>query len=400
VNKGAVLISGTGLGAAVMYLCDPDRGRRRRALVRDKVIHVARITGAALETTACDTTNRTRGLAMEMRSHLSSGEVSDEVLVQRARARIGRVCSHPHALDVMAHSGHVTLSGPILAREVDHVLKQVSSVRGVTNVENRLEVHKEAGDIPDLQGGVARQGDRFALLRLYWSPAARLLAGATGSALAAYGTRHRDALGVAVGTIGLGLLARALTNTELRRLVGLGAGRRAIDIQKTITIAAPVERVFQIWTNYETFPRIMEHVREVRKTDDQSHWVVAGPLGAPVGWDAVITRLEPNKVLAWRTAPGSPVQHAGIVRFQSNAVGGTRVEIRMTYNPVTGGLGHSVAVLLGADPKHAMDDDLVRLKSLIEHGKTRAHGAAVKLEDVGEDTTRAAAPSEAGPRAR
>ena len=108
----------------------------------------------------------------------------------------------------------------------------------------------------------------------------------------------------------------------------------------------------------------------------------------------------PNEVLAWRTEPGSPVQHAGIVRFQPNADGGTRVDIRMSYNPVIGGLGHSVALLLGADPKHAMDDDLVRLKSLIEHGKTSAHRAAVTLKDVGEETTRAAAPSGAGPGAR
>src|SRR5437763_16844829 len=107
----------------------------------------------------------------------------------------------------------------------------------------------------------------------------------------------------------------------------------------------------------------MEHLREVRKTaNDQAHWVVGGPLGAPVACDAVITSLEPNKVLAWRTVPGSPVQHAGSVRFQPSADGGPRIDIKMTYNPVTGGVGHSIALLLRTEPKQVLADCLVRLK--------------------------------------
>jgi uncharacterized membrane protein len=38
-------------------------------------------------------------------------------------------------------------------------------------------------------------------------------------------------------------------------------------------------------------------------------------------------------------------------------------------------LGHAVAALFGADPKAEMDEDLMRMKSLIETG-TRPHDAA------------------------
>ena len=38
MNKGVALIGGVGLGATLMYMFDPDRGKRRRALVQDKVI--------------------------------------------------------------------------------------------------------------------------------------------------------------------------------------------------------------------------------------------------------------------------------------------------------------------------------------------------------------------------
>jgi uncharacterized membrane protein len=156
---------------------------------------------------------------------------------------------------------------------------------------------------------------------------------------------------------------------EFKRLTGMGAGRRAIDIQKIINVTAPVEAVFAFWANYENFPKFMSYVREVQETgNNRSHWKVAGPVGVPVEWNSEITNYVPNKSLGWKTAPGSPIAHAGIVRFEPNPDGSTRVEVRMTYNPVTGGFGHVVASLFGADPKSQMDADLLRMKSMIETG--------------------------------
>jgi uncharacterized membrane protein len=45
-------------------------------------------------------------------------------------------------------------------------------------------------------------------------------------------------------------------------------------------------------------------------------------------------------------------------------------------------MGHLVAKLFGADPKHALDDDLGRLKSLLELGKTTAHHQGVTAEEL------------------
>jgi hypothetical protein len=36
-------IGGMGVGASLMYMLDPDRGSRRRALVRDKIISAAEV---------------------------------------------------------------------------------------------------------------------------------------------------------------------------------------------------------------------------------------------------------------------------------------------------------------------------------------------------------------------
>jgi uncharacterized membrane protein len=172
------------------------------------------------------------------------------------------------------------------------------------------------------------------------------------------------------------------TNIELKRLLGLGASHRAVDVQKTITIAAPLEEVFRFFLNVANFPRFMAHLREVRDLGNgRSHWVAAGPAGLRVSWDAVITRSEPNKVLAWQSEPGATVANAGTIRFESVA-GGTRVDIKLSYNPPGGALGHVVAKLFGADPKSELDDDLVRLKSLIEYGKASVGRTTVTREDV------------------
>lgn len=69
------LLTGIGLGAALAFILDPERGARRRALVRDKAVRSARLTGDALDATMRDMSNRTRGIAAAARSKWSGGPV-------------------------------------------------------------------------------------------------------------------------------------------------------------------------------------------------------------------------------------------------------------------------------------------------------------------------------------
>lgn len=387
MNERLALIGGIGIGAGLMYVLDPEKGRRRRARMRDKVAHAINKTEDALDTTSRDMRNRARGIAAEARSLLKRDEVSDEVLVDRVRSKMGRVVSHPHSIHVTVNHGRVTLSGTILEREVNDLLKCVSSMRAVTAIENHLGVHERGGDVPGLQGGIARRGEPFELMQVNWSPTARLLVGATGSALMFYGANRRDAIGITLSAFGLGLVVRGLTNAELKHIVGAG-GRRAIDIQKDMYIAAPVERVFDFWANCENFPHFMRNVREVRKTDEgRYHWTVVGPAGVSVEWDAEVTKLVPNQILAWKSVPGSVIEHAGIIHFDLNAEGGTRISLKMSYNPPAGMVGHAVATLLGANPKKEMDEDLVRMKTMIETGKA-PRDAALKQATAREASAR------------
>jgi uncharacterized membrane protein len=367
-ERGA-LLTGLGVGVGLMYFLDAKRGGRRRALVRDQVTHSLNAGADATAATGRDLAHRAAGAAARVRGTLRRGPVDDVVLVERVRAQLGRWVSHPHAIDVDVASGAVTLRGPILKAEVKRLLKSIERVRGVREVVNALEEHKEAGNVPALQGGStpAPQAD---ILQREWAPTTRLLVCSTGAALAGLGASRRGASGALLASTGLGLIARAATNLEVRRLTGIGAHRRAVDIQKTITIDAPVEDVFQFWTAYENFPRFMARVLEVRPSsrDGQSHWKVAGPGGIPVDFDAEVSALVPNQVFGWRTIGNAPVAHAGLVRFEPAGDRQTRIDIRMSYNPPGGWFGHGVAAAFGVDPKSSLDADLVRMKTLLETG--------------------------------
>jgi uncharacterized membrane protein len=380
-----VLIGSFVLGATVSQVLDPAHGRRRRALIRDKAVSAAHAAGDAAEATSRDVMNRSRGVLASIRSRLTSEEVSDDVLVERVRAELGGVVSHPHAVSVTADAGCIILSGPILADEMDDAVHRAAGVRGVRDVENQLVPHDSAERVPGLQGerNARRTRRRFELWQEQWSPTARLVAGATGAWLAAWGSRRTGLIGTTVGGSGLVLLARAATNVELRRLFGLGAGRHAVVVQKTLHVAAPLEEVYDVWSRYENFPAFMANVREVRRSDgERAHWCVAGPLGLPVYFDTVESRRIANEQIAWKTVEGSPVAHAGTVRFDETPEG-TRVHLQMSYNPPGGALGHGLAVLLAADPRRTMHVDLIRLKSLLEDRKTSVRGRSVDHEALG-----------------
>lgn len=368
------ILSSAAAGALAMYFLDPQSGRRRRARTHDKAEHAARRIREAYDVTLRDAEHRAQGLqAMSRRLLRRENNVSDPKLVGRVRAVLGRYVSHPHAIEVSANCGHVTLSGPILEDEVYSLLHAVRHVPGVRTVENRLEVHKEPGNVSALQGGVPRRGQRFELLQDNWSPSARLVVGAFALGLLLRG-------GILGRLGGAALLARAVTNQDFATLLGLAGPDDGIEVQKTIHVHAPVEKVFAFWSNYENFPHFMSRVRDVHVAGNRSHWVVRGPAGIAVEWTSEVVGMEPNRLIAWRSTQDSEVKHEGEVRFEPEGEG-TRVTIRLCYVPPAGALGHAVAALFGADPKSEMDEDLMRMKTMIETGKP-PHDAAQPVEKL------------------
>ena len=362
-------------GAVSMYLLDPDHGRRRRAVMRERVASGVSRLDYATSVASRDLRNRARGLAHEVRARFAREEVPDEILCQRVRSQLGWACSHPGAIEVSASSGRVTLSGAVLEREYVRLLRTVWGVRGVADVEDRLAVYESAAGISALQGGGRARERRFGPWQEHWSPGVRVVMGAAGGALLLNALAgKRSALGLLGGLAGVGLVARSSVNMPVDRLVGVR--RPSMELQKCIDVAAPVEQVFEAFSRLERLPELMTHVREVHvRGDGTSQWVVDGPAGRAISWEAVMTRLEPDRLIAWRTLPGSVVDHSGLLRFEPTE-GGTRIIVTMSYTPFGGALGHAIARLFGTDPKSELNDDLMRMKVFLETGRRPRDAAA------------------------
>lgn len=377
-------LGGAAVGFGLMYYLDPLQGRRRRALAHDKLVRARHLTEQSATATRSDFVHRARGFLIEMKNSfsLSPESPSDEVIEARVRSKLGYACSHPHAVSVKSENGTVWLSGRILENELGRVMRAIGRVRGVSSVKSDLEVYERSGSVSDLQGGSFRRGQRFELLQDNWSPSARFVVGCTGLALASYGLYARPTRRPLSVLGGVALVARSITNLPLRSLVGLSEAR-GIEVVKTVHIKAPLDEVFRFWQEPENLPKFMEHVKSVRRLDSGNFaWEFKGPLDISVGAETTLVSSPSEHVVMWQSTENSAIGINGIIRFQDED-GGTRLHLRMTYSPVGGIVGHAFVRALRADPKHDLDEDMIRFKSLIEHGKATVHGHTVKRDEFG-----------------
>jgi hypothetical protein len=203
---------GAGLGAGLMYLLDPQGGRGRRAVARDKSVSALKNGGKAAAKTSRHLGNKTKGLVSQAGSKLRRGERDlsndSEALLKQIRRQVRRAASHPMAVEVVVQEGNVVLHGLVLASEVEGLLAAIQTIEGIAAIENQLEIHESAEDLAAYRNGARR----------WVGPATRVLTGGTGSALAYAGLKRKDPLGAALGALGLGLLAHGLTNFDPKRL--------------------------------------------------------------------------------------------------------------------------------------------------------------------------------------
>lgn len=378
------VLGGAGAGAALMYFLDPTGGRRRRALLHNQTERVRSEGREFARKARKDAANRAQGLAYEARSGAHADQVPDNILEERVRSAMGRLVSHPGAIHVSANEGVVTLSGDILDDEARGLLSRLRHMPAVRGIQNRLEHHKHPGRVSSLQGSGKLQ-IRSQQQTEAWKPAGRLIATAAGSGLTLLGLTWKGVPRVIATAAGAGLLVRGLTNRPFRHALGATPERRVIDIRKSINIEAPIERVFAFFSDFENFPRFMSHVRSVERRADRYHWEVEGPAGSTFQWDAEVTDHKPNRRIAWRSVRGSLVPNQGAVRFRQQGPDRTRIDVQLSYNPPGGAVGHAIASLFGADPKTAMDDDFLRLKSLLESGRATAHGRTAESQQYAPD---------------
>lgn len=170
---------------------------------------------------------------------------------------------------------------------------------------------------------------------------------------------------------GVVLGAAALDVYAGQRLLNTPMEPPEVHVTEVVAINAPPAQLYKFWSNIENLPLFMSHVQSVAKTSERtSHWVVTGPAGASLEWDSEIVDDREDVRLGWRTLPDSPVHHEGIVTFEAAPGGrGAIARVELLYWPPAGKVGAQFMRLLGEDPGKQINDDLRRLKQLIETGE-------------------------------
>ena len=228
------------------------------------------------------------------------------------------------------------------------------AVSGARGTISRLDAPRFVGDLTARLDAPRRVGDfrrRVAPLGASWRDGRFTL---RRRHPVSFLEEHRWALvGVAAGVIAAGMWGL------WRREPG--------QVRMATTVHAPIERVFEAWSRFQDFPRFMPMVAEVRPTgEDRWHWVIAGPAGAPIEFDSMVTRRDRPRLIEWTSVDGAVVEHSGTARFRPTADAGTRVELTMSWRPVGGGIGETVAFMSGLDPEHALRDGLAGFKARLE----------------------------------
>jgi uncharacterized membrane protein len=206
----------------------------------------------------------------------------------------------------------------------------------------------------------------------------RISAG-VGGGLLVLGVLTRNRLGLASGLASAGgyLLYRGVTRHDpIYRLFSWNTETQGdqgrVEVERAIVIERPVGEVYAYWRNLEQLPRFMNHLVSVRELDSRrSHWAANAPAGMTVEWDAEIVQDLPNRRLSWHSLPNSEVMNSGVVQFRELSSGATDVSVFLAYAPPAGALGATVAKLLGAEPGQQIEDDLQRLKDLLEANNQR-----------------------------
>ena len=133
-------------------------------------------------------------------------------------------------------------------------------------------------------------------------------------------------------------------------------------IEKSIEVERPVRTVYNQWTQFEEFPRLMKGVKKVSQLDDQRlHWE-AEIAGKDKEWYARITDQIPDHLIAWQSEGGEYT--SGAVTFTPINSNRTRIKLQFTYDPE--GFVEKTGDALGVVSSR-VENDLERFKDFIEN---------------------------------
>lgn len=137
-----------------------------------------------------------------------------------------------------------------------------------------------------------------------------------------------------------------------------------VEHHASVTVNAPVDQVYAMFSHFNDFPKFMSFVKEVTYYDDQrSHWVAE--VAGTHEWDALNENWVPGKQIGWRSTAG--LENVGRVNFQPVNNNQTLVDVYIAYNPPAGALG-DVGERLGAGQRfdNVLQHDLENFSRMVD----------------------------------
>ena len=150
--------------------------------------------------------------------------------------------------------------------------------------------------------------------------------------------------------------------------------RRALasmPVRRAITIAVPPEQVYAFWRDVENLPSFMSRLVSIEELGPRrSLWHMRAPAGKLLQWEAEIVEDIPDTTIGWRSLPGAAIRHQGRVRFRpAPGSRGTEVTLEVQYEAPAGELGRWFASLTRPAAGIQIENDLRRLKQILEVGE-------------------------------
>ncbi len=366
----STLLKGLGLGAGLMYFADPNSGRRRRARALDQWDHAVHCTQDFLDKAQRDASNRAAGLTAQATSLLHRDTADDTVVTARVRSKLGRYVSQPRAIAVETHQGQVTLSGTVPEHEVGDLLRAICSVSGVRGVQNQLDVRQQHGSGSSSRGEMQPHANRaLGFWEERWNPTTRVAGQLIGAILMSKCLTNNSFTSKLLGTAGLGLFIRSTTNRSFGQLLGTEEHAQTVRFQRTVTIHAPIEKVWDFLSDFEEVGRFLPGVTMVENLGDGFYrWGFGLPGGQELEIEEQVTEFVPQERLSWESVSEHPLFYRGTLSVQGDDADTTRVHLCFDYLPPGGALGAAVASIFGADPKSLFQQAVLRIKPFLETG--------------------------------
>ena len=152
-------------------------------------------------------------------------------------------------------------------------------------------------------------------------------------------------------------------------------------VRDTIDVDAPISRVYNLWTQFESFPTFMSGVERIDQlTDTQLHWKVK-IAGVEREFDATVTEQVPDERVAWKSVDGE--EHAGVVTFHRLDSDRTRVAVQLDWEPE--GFVEKAGAVLQVDDIQ-IGHDLKRFKELAEQTGGAAEGWRGEVDRAPDST--------------